>query len=196
MANDNVINFSRPLSALLIFPILLMIMGCARVSIDTKKPIELDVKMRVDIYQHVAKDADDIENMVSSEPKAQPGPLSRLFGVTDAFAAEEDSYPKEVREAIERRKDRKEELLKWEARARLGENNMGKVEVRDPAVADKGIFLLVDEENRDRDIIYSYVAEKNGASVDETAKIFADRIQADAPSGTPVQAEAGEWTVK
>jgi uncharacterized protein YdbL (DUF1318 family) len=175
-----------------------VLLGCARVSIDTKKPIQVDVKMRVDIYQHVAQDVANIEDMISSEPKAKGAEQVSLFflGVREAWAQEEADYPENVRAAIERRKERRSELVSWEARGVIGENMRGQVELVHRAVADNSAVGLVEQENRDRSIIYAYVAGKNNASVDETAAVFAKRIQADAPSGTPIQSSGGEWTTK
>ncbi len=175
-----------------------VLLGCARVSIDTKKPIQVDVKMRVDIYQHVAQDVANIEDMISSESKAKGAEQVSLFflGVREAWAQEEADYPENVRAAIERRKERRSELVSWEARGVIGENMRGQVELVHGAVADNSVVGLVEQENRDRSIIYAYVAGKNNASVDETAAVFAKRIQADAPSGTPIQSSGGEWTTK
>lgn len=173
-----------------------LVLGCARVSIDTKKPIQLDVKMRVDIYQHVAKDVASIEDMVSSEtPVQKPDVVSWLFGVSQAYAQEED-YPQSVKDAIERRKLRKDELTQWLEKGVFGENNKGKVEVRDPGMADKTALAMMKEENADREMIYQYVADKNAASVASTAQVFSERIQKDAPKGTPIQTSDGRWTVK
>jgi len=176
--------------------VFILLMGCARVSIDTKKPIQVDVKMRVDIYQYVAKDVENIEDMISSEPKAKvPGPMSYLFGIPEAYAQEE-GYPKQVLDAIERRKMRKDTLIQWQQRGIFGENNKGKIEVRDPGFSDRDALAVMSEENSDREILYRYVAEKNGASVASTAKVFAQRIQEDAPAGTPIQSDDGQWNKK
>jgi len=177
--------------------IFFVLLGCARVSIDTKKPIQVDVKMRVDIYQHVAQDVANIEDMISSEPKTQGADQVSLFflGAKEAWAQEEADYPEDVRAAIERRRERRSELVSWEAKGVIGENMSGQAELVNRA-ADSGAAGLVEQENRDRSIIYTYVAGKNGASVDETAKVSAKRIQEDAPSGTPIQSPSGEWTTK
>lgn len=177
---------------------LFVLLGCARVSIDTKKPIQVDVKMRVDIYQHVAQDVASIEDMISSEPKAKGAEQVSLFllGVKEAWAQVETDYPQDVRAAIERRKARRSELISWEAKGVIGENMRGQVELVNRATADNSVAGLVEQENRDRSTIYAYVAGKNNASVDETARISAKRIQEDAPSGTPIQSPGGEWTTK
>ncbi len=171
------------------------LIGCARVSVESKEPIKLDVTMRLDIYQHVAKDADAIEDMVNA-PAPAPGPVSASwFGVTEAYAADE-GYSPEVQAAIERRQQRRADLNRLEARGELGENAEGFVEVRgggDDARA------LAQQENKDRRLIYAFVAEKNGTSVESAGAVFAQRIQRDAASGTPIEVSEGgatRWMVK
>jgi len=154
--------------------------------------------MRVDIYQHVAQDVENIEDMISSQPEGRPGAKVSFFflGEKEAWAQtdEEAGYPDHVLRAIERRRVRRDELVHWEQRGVLGENRAGKVELVDPGFSDKDVIRLMNEENEDRSVIYSYVAEKNRASVEETGRIFAQRIQADAPQGTPVESAQGHWS--
>lgn len=179
--------------------VVFFLMGCARVSIDSKDPIRLDVTMRLDVYQHVAGDAQAIEDMVASpktQPEASANKMSFLgIGQSIAWAEDTTDYPANILEAIERRRDRKHALDVWESKGVLGENRMGFVVVKDAAAADMSALSLVSEENNDRQIIYQYIARKNGASVDETGKVFAERIQAAAPAGTPVESGSG-WTIK
>ena len=176
------------------------LMGCARVSIESKKPIKVDVTMRLDIYQHVTQDVNAIEDMISS-PKQKKGAASNKssflrFGVDEAYAQEESDYSPEVKKAIERRKTRRENLMPWQAKGVIGENSQGLVEIRDTASGGYEAVTLVETENKDRMTIYQYVAQRNGASLGETAKIFAKRIQEDAPSGTPIQSSDGQWKTK
>jgi len=81
--------------------------GCARVSLQgSEKPIKVDISMRLDVYQHVEKDADSIENIVSGGKDKQS--FLNLF-VSVAYAQEEMSP--EVHDAALRRKDRRATLL-------------------------------------------------------------------------------------
>jgi uncharacterized protein YdbL (DUF1318 family) len=48
-------------------------------------------------------------------------------------------------------------------------------------------MTLVQQENKDRTLIYEYIAKKNGASVEETGKIFSRQIHQDVEPGTPVE---------
>lgn len=171
--------------------------GCAKVQVQApKEPIKVDISMRLDVYQHVEKDIDDIENIVTGSPEK---PQSRMreflsdFLVPQAHAA--DLSP-EVEQAALRRRDRKPALTNWQQQGVIGENNAGLVEVRDPGRADPSVQGIVDAENADRMVIYNGVAAKNGTSVAEVQKIYAQRLQGDAPAGTPIQAVDGSWSVK
>ncbi len=178
-------------------------LGCARVSVQAPKdPIKVDISMRLDIYQHIKNDIDDIENMVtgsSPKPKAQ-GPQSFLnIFVSPAYAAE-DLSP-EVEAAALRRKDRRDELIAWETKGIIGENKSGLLVIRLSDKADVSATNLVREENHDRMIIYQSVAQKNGSSVEEVQKLYAKRLQRDALAGTPIEVFDSarglfEWTIK
>jgi uncharacterized protein YdbL (DUF1318 family) len=66
---------------------------------------------------------------------------------------------------------------------------------------DSALLDLVKAENNDRMIIYAQVAEKNNAPVREVQKIYAKRLQDDAPAGTEIEVlnqETGayEWKRK
>lgn len=186
--------------AVRVFLALFFLLGCARVNLTAKEPIKLDVTMRLDIYQHVAQDADEIENMISApaaEKRAASDKTSWLmFGVQEVYAQEDGSYPADVQAAIDARKDRRQILLAWESKGVIGENAAGFAEVRDPAAADSSVFSYVSAENADRQIIYEYVARKNGTESSETGKVFAKRIQVDVPGGTPIQSSDGNWIIK
>lgn len=182
------------------FFILLLLLGCARVNIQTKEPIKLDVKMRVDIYQHVSKDADAIEDMISGPGQEAQGMVVSAsgfwgLGIGVAYAQEETGLPADVQAAVDRRRNRRAELVSYEAQGILGEGFDGLLFVRkkEGTAAAKA---LAQEENRDRRTIYIHIAQKNGVTFQETADIFAKRIQADAPAGTPIETAPGVWKNK
>jgi len=180
---------------------LLFLLGCARVTVDSKQPIKVDVTMRLDIYQHVAKDVTAIEDMIS-QPSAASAGLGKTsflsFGVNEAYAQEESDFLPDVKAAIERRKERRLTLTSWEAKGVIGENARGFVEVKAASAASAGseVSSLAQEENMDRKTIYKSVASKNGAAEEETGKLFAKRIQSDAPQGTPIEGIDGGWNTK
>jgi len=171
---------------LLILPAMLFTVACARVNVVAPKdPIKLDVSMRMDIYQHVEKDINSIEDQVAGKDKH-----SLLeYIISDAYA-DEDGLG--VGDAVSRRKARHADLAALEAGGIIGENSSGLVEVKG---ADPSASGLVAAENSDRMDIYNAVAQKHGTSVDDVKKLYARRLQADAPAGTPVEGDGG-WTVK
>ena len=173
-------------------------LGCARVQVEApKEPIKMDITMRLDVYQHVQKDIDAIEDIVSgSSPSAvkAPGPLSMLDVFTGTAYAGEGLSP-EVEKAAYNRKDRLPELSSWEAKGVVGENKKGLVEIRSQSEG-QGLGSMISDENADRMIIYKELAQKNGTSVSDVQKIYAERLQANAPAGTPVESQDGSWNTK
>lgn len=181
---------------------IILALGCARVKVEgSKEPIKIDISMRLDIYQHVQKDIDEIESIVSgakqeSNPKNNQ---SRFRFIQNAYAQE--GLTPEVEQAALRRKDRRGELSDWQAKGVAGENKSGLVEIRNQLEASQALNELVKAENDDRLIIYSLLAQKNNTTLEEIKKIYAQRLQNDAPTGTPVEvlnASAGayEWKIK
>lgn len=171
-------------------------MGCARMQVGgTKEPIKVDIAMRLDIYQHVEKDIDAIEDIVSGGKPAkkagQQGSLLRML-VNDAYAQE--GLSPEVEQAALRRKDRLAELSSLEAQGVIGENKDALVEVRGAGAG--AAAKVAGDENADRMIIYQALAAKNGTSVAEVQKLYAKKLQGSAPSGTPLQAPDGSWSAK
>jgi hypothetical protein len=105
--------------------------------------------------------------------------------VAEAYAQE--GLSPEVEQAALRRKDRKASLSEAQAKGIIGENKEGLVQIRLADQAGAGFESLVNQENADRLVIYKAVAQKNGTSVEEVKKLYAKRLQNDAPSGTPVE---------
>jgi len=178
--------------------ILVFVMGCARVSIDSKDPIKLDVSMRVDVYQHVSNDVDSIEDMIAGPPEGEAlGKTSLLdLFVPAAYAGSISDLPDEVVVAIERRRGRRAQIVLLASQGYIGENENGFLDVFDKNSLDAGKLTMVEEENKDRLVIFEYVAKKNGASVEDTGKVFGVRIQKDAAAGTPIEESQGQWVVK
>ncbi len=165
-----------------------IVSGCARVRVEApKEPIKIDIAMRLDIYQHVEKDINAIEDIVSGPQNKTKSPDNHSFLNYFIKAAYAQDLSPEVEQAALRRKDRRQDLISWQVKAVVGENKSGLVEIRDSAAANDSLRLLVDMENKDRTIIYQAIAKKNGTSVEEVQKIYAKRLQTDAPAGTPIE---------
>lgn len=177
--------------------------GCARVKVEgSKEPIKLDVSMRVDIYQHVVKDIDEIENIVAGsdeKPKATGAKQGSFLRFLEATAYAQEGLSPEVEKAALNRKARRDALSGYEAKGVIGENKSGYVEIR--GSGDSIAQDLVSAENADRRVIYQSVADKNGVSVSEVERLYAKRLQQDAPSGAPIEAlneptGSYAWTTK
>ncbi len=180
--------------------LMVLVVGCARVNIESKDPIKLDVSMRVDVYQHVARDVDSIEDLIAGSPKEGAAAVPKTSWldriVPCAYAGGLSDFPDEVVVAIERRKARRSQILLLASQGYIGENENGFVEVFEKTSLDPGRLAMIEQENKDRLVIFEYVAKKNRTSVEETGKVFADRIQKDAAAGTPIEESSGDWVVK
>lgn len=183
--------------------VLLLGFGCARVRLEApKEPIKMDISMRLDVYQHVEKDIDAIEGIVSGV-KDKPNPKDNrtaleLF-IGNAYAQE--GISPEAEQAALRRRDRINELRALEAGGVIGENSIGLIEVKDPSQETASVKHLIEAENSDRMTIYKSVSAKNNTSTEEVQKIYANRLRSDAPTGTPIEVlneSTGvyEWKVK
>ncbi|OGW85362.1 MAG: hypothetical protein A2987_04505 [Omnitrophica bacterium RIFCSPLOWO2_01_FULL_45_10] len=168
--------------------------GCGRVQVVApKEPIKVDVAMRLDVYQHVVKDIDAVEDVVSGKKSAMP--QSRIPSFLGVAYAEEGLSP-EAEEAVMGRKSRYQGLISAESSGRIGETRLGFVEVRGAGEGDQSLKDLVAEENSDRMIIYKSITAKNNAALFEVQKVYAEKLQSGAPSGTPIESASGEWRTK
>jgi len=176
-----------------ILGLLMLGVGCARVQVEAPKdPIKMDISMRLDVYQHVAKEADDIENIVAGQDSKAKKDLSALI-IPNAYA-DEENWSAEAKEAAYRRRDRHPELTSLEAQGILGETNSALVVMR--GAGESHAQQLLNDENNDRMIIYQSIAKKHQSSVEEVQKIYAERLRGRLASGAPVQNADGSWTTK
>lgn len=160
-------------------------LGCARVRVEApKEPIKVDISMRLDIYQHIAKDIDAIENIVSG-PAPKKGNNQSMLRYLIAEAYAQEGLSPEVEQAALNRKERLQSLTSLQEKSILGENKSGLVEMR--SSADGSVRTLMEAENKDRMVIYSGIAKKNGVTVEEVQKPYAVRLQEQAPAGTPIE---------
>lgn len=183
---------------ILTLTVLIAATGCARLKVEgSKEPIKVDISMRLDVYQHVEKDIDAIENIVSGsavEPQSKVFESITGFFVGEAYAA--DGLSPQVEAAALRRKDRLLALTSAQSQGIIGENKSALVEIMSPEGADSSMQDLVEAENSDRMAIYQALAGKNGTSVAEVQTLYAKRLQDSAPDGTPIQTSSGQWMTK
>ncbi len=166
-----------------VFFILLAIalISCAKVNLQTSQPLKVDINMRVDVYQHVVKDVESIQDQIYGSTQKQ---MNAILFINEAYAQE---YSEDVTAAIERRRTRVDAIDRYFSKGYIGENKSALLEfiAKDNLLADlkNTIENTIAEENADRSLIYKAIAEKNGVNVSETAKIFFDDDYKRAPSG-------------
>lgn len=182
---------------------LFFILGCARVRVEApREPIKVDISMRLDVYQHVQKDIDAIESIVSGDKKEIKSPDDKqgFLGYFISCAFAQEGLSPEVEQAALKRRDRSKELIPLQEKGIIGENKAGLIEIKDVASAGS-LGQLVKAENDDRMLIYRSLAEKNNTSAEEIQRLYAARLQKDAPFGTPIEvlnqsSGAFEWKIK
>ncbi|MCM8773832.1 MAG: DUF1318 domain-containing protein [Candidatus Omnitrophica bacterium] len=186
-----------------IIVMLVVILGCARVRVEApQQPIKVDITMRLDIYQHVQKDIDSIEDIIKGKGTNSEDNQSFIWEfITNVYAQESFLMSKEVEGAVLRRKERLKELMSLQSKGIIGENSLGLVELRLPQTPHPSLKELVKSENDDRMIIYNYIAKKDNVPLIEVQRMYALRHQQDAPQGTPIEVlveppSVYEWRVK
>ena len=111
-----------------------------------------------------------------------------------------------VLDAVENRKFNKDDIDEFKDKGVIGEDNRGFLQVLSAAREqddEKSVQLvqqIVDEENRDRQVIYERVLLVNpaAASADSTkiVEIFSKLNQDNSKPGTHIQLPDGTWTIK
>ena len=163
------------------------IISCAKVNVETAKPLKVDINMRVDVYQHVVKDIEDINDQIYGGSEKD---FNSLFGFKEACAADSSQ---EMSEAISRRKERARIIEEYFAQGYLGENKEAFLEIRGDLSAEEIILIedIISKENKDREILYKAIAEKNGASVSSVQKASFESDYKRASSGYWFQVSNG-----
>ena len=149
--------------------IVLILFGCAKVSLETKEPLKLDVSMRVDVYQHVVKEAESIEDQIYGDNEKQ---FNSLFGFQEAYAAD---YSGDLNAAIERRKQRADKIEEYFRKGYIGEDKDAYLKIVDYDLPFKIRTIVRDtiqDENADREIVYKSVAARNQTDISEVRKVF------------------------
>ncbi len=160
----------------------ILILGCAKLTVGTKDPIQVDINMRVDVYQHVVEEAESINEQIYGNDKFQK--FNHLFfELQNVYAA---SLSLQIEEAIEKRKQRAELVKEYMKRGYIGENKNALLEVLEDNVSEElksKVKEITEKENKDRLIIYEAVAEKNDVSRASVEKIFLKQDYKRAPQG-------------
>ena len=140
--------------------------GCAQVNLNTPEPLQVDVKMKV-----------DVENKGGISAKAEDSPLSA--------AEERRMLSHQVQEL---KNDRKA------GEGRDGMLVLKEVP-KDPTYADYAKSVVA-KENAAREKLFKEKAEVEGKTESEYAKNFAERAREGSYPGEWVQADDGKWKKK
>ena len=92
----------------------------------------------------------------------------------------------------ERMKERLPEIVGMKAGGIVGENASGYLEFL-PGREGEGDRAVVEEENRDRQTVYSAIAAQQGVSADKVGRLRALQIMDKALAGEYLKNEKGEW---
>ena len=170
----------------------LVVFGCAKVSVETPKPIKVDINMRVDVYQHVVKDVESINDQIYGPENKE---LNSLFGLGTVYAQDLST---QASEAIARRKSRVGKIEEYFSKGYIGENRKALLEIVGdvPANTKSEVKDIVNQENKDRDIIYGATAKKNNTDISGVRKVFFESDYKRASSGFWFQTESGKWVQK
>lgn len=98
-----------------------------------------------------------------------------------------------IREAKARMLKRIPAILELKRKGIVGENNRGFLEL---IRQDKRAKKLVEDENRDRRIIYAFISEQQGVSIDVVERLRAKQIRHKARPGEWLQDQTGRWHKK
>ena len=120
--------------------------------------------------------------------------LHPSLGWTESKYSIKEMTP-EVQAALDRRRERFDQLAELKKKGVIGENNRGYVEVITNGEGAEGI---VDAENKDRKVIYQTIAEQNDlkGEIDTIEKVFAEVQKEKAQTGDKIQDDQGRWTYK
>ncbi|OCC14286.1 hypothetical protein DBT_2275 [Dissulfuribacter thermophilus] len=98
-----------------------------------------------------------------------------------------------IKEAKARMLKRIPAILELKQKGIVGENNRGFLEL---IRQDKRAKKLVDDENRDRRIIYAFISKQQGVSIDVVERLRAKQIRHKARPGEWLQDQTGRWYKK
>lgn len=140
------------------------------VKVETPKPIEIDINMRVDIYQHDPKTADPMDG-----------------SATGTAAAGIES----------RRRARMAEIQTLKNSRLVGEDHEGLLSVRDLPPGEYGDYVkkTVEAENADRNALMQAMAAKGQEPIDQVRKNIADLWRERSFPGEWIQVQGadGAW---
>ncbi len=177
---------------LLLIVCTLVISGCRVETVgDPNRPIKIEAHITIDIRQ-VKDTVSSIEDMVSGKQPVKAAPDKNSKSLLAEYAYAQD----EVQSAIESRKARYQAIKDHKRQGLIGENNKGYLTAFSE---DSAVKNLVEQENRDRLIIYKSIVEQKGYpkdAISQIEEVSAQEQRDRAETGEKIQQPSGEWTVK
>ena len=110
------------------------------------------------------------------------------FAVPQVLSAADDAAT--IKKHMAERKPKIEVLKKAGS---IGENKTGYLEVMKDAKLEDADKKLIDDENKDRKVVYAAIAKKEGSTVDKVGELRAKQIRAKAAEGEYIQGEDDQW---
>ena len=114
--------------------------------------------------------------------------LALVFAVPQVLSAADDAAT--IKKNMVERKPKIDALKKAGS---IGENKAGYLEAMKDAKLEDADKKLLEDENKDRKVIYAAVAKKEGSTVDHVGEIRAKQIRSKAAEGEFIQGEDGKW---
>ena len=110
------------------------------------------------------------------------------FAVPQALSAADDAAT--IKKNMAERKPKIETLKKA---GTVGENKDGYLEAMKDAKLEDADKKLLEDENKDRKVVYAAIAKKEGSTVDKVGELRAKQIRSKAAEGEFIQGEDGKW---
>ena len=111
-----------------------------------------------------------------------------VFAVPQALSAADDAATIKKNMA-----DRKPKIEALKKAGTIGENKTGYLEAMKDAKLEDADKKLVEDENKDRKVIYTAIAKKEGSTADHVGELRAKQIRSKANEGDYIQEEDGKW---
>ena len=114
--------------------------------------------------------------------------LTLAFTVPQALSAADDAATIKKNMA-----DRKPKIETLKKAGSIGENKSGYLEAMKDAKLEDADKKLIEDENKDRKIVYSAVAKQEKTTVEKVGEVRAKQIRSKANEGDFIQDEEGNW---
>ena len=110
------------------------------------------------------------------------------FAVPQALSAADDAATIKKNMA-----DRKPKIEVLKKAGSVGENKDGYLEAMKDSKLEDADKKLLEDENKDRKVVYTAIAKKEGSTVEKVGELRAKQIRSKAAEGEFIQGEDGKW---